>query len=183
MPEFNYSLLKSHGDDVYISSNVEIKRPHLVTVGSHVAIDSYQYWTTQVTMGDFIHVAPMCTIIGGELAELHMGNFVTIAAGSRIIVLGDGHNGFGLISPVIPEQYRDELVGGRVDLDDFVGLGTNAVIMPGVWIAKGVVVGANSLVTKDIREEWTIWAGSPARKIKDRRSDIMLRYARELGYE
>ncbi len=40
--------------------------------------------------------------------------------------------------------------------------------MPGVTLAKGTVIGANAVVTKDT-EEYAIFAGVPARKIGDRR--------------
>ena len=40
--------------------------------------------------------------------------------------------------------------------------------MPGVHIAEGIVVGANSVVTKDLVEPWSIYLGSPCRKIRDR---------------
>lgn len=36
------------------------------------------------------------------------------------------------------------------------------------FIAKGVVIGAGAVVTKPIYDENTIWAGNPARKVKDR---------------
>jgi acetyltransferase-like isoleucine patch superfamily enzyme len=53
--------------------------------------------------------------------------------------------------------------------------------MPGVTLAEGCVIGANSLVTKDT-EPWTIYMGSPAMPIKKRPKDKMLLYAKELGY-
>ena len=36
------------------------------------------------------------------------------------------------------------------------------------YIAKGVVIGVGSVVTKPIYDEFTIWAGNPARRIKNR---------------
>ena len=54
MSEFDYSLLKKSGNDVYISSNVVIKRPHSVEIGNHVAIDDYLYCTTQLKIGDYL---------------------------------------------------------------------------------------------------------------------------------
>ena len=49
--EFDKSLLKECCTDVYIIANVEIKRPHLVSIGNHVAIDSGFYITTQAEIG------------------------------------------------------------------------------------------------------------------------------------
>jgi acetyltransferase-like isoleucine patch superfamily enzyme len=50
-------------------------------------------------------------------------------------------------------------------LGDRVSIGTNATVLP-VSICNDVVVGAGSVVTKDITESG-IYAGNPARKIRD----------------
>jgi galactoside O-acetyltransferase len=181
--KFEYNSLEHFGDDVYISKSVEIKRPHLMTVGNHVAIDSYFYCTTSLWIGDYIHIAPFVSVIGGEDGIFLVGNFCTIAAGCRIVVRGDAHMGKGLVSPVIPPMYRDEVVGQNIVMNKFSALGTNAVMLPNTWLAEGVVVGANSLVTKPIEEPWGIYVGSPAKKIKDRPREQMLEFAKALGYD
>ncbi|MFM0211278.1 putative colanic acid biosynthesis acetyltransferase [Paraburkholderia sediminicola] len=43
-----------------------------------------------------------------------------------------------------------------------------AFVCPGAEIAEGVVVGARSVVTRSLRESWTVYAGMPARKISTR---------------
>ena len=55
----------------------------------------------------------------------------------------------------------------KVIIEDDVWLGINVVVMDGVTIGKGSVVGANSVVTKNI-EQYSIVAGSPAKLIKKR---------------
>ncbi len=45
-------------------------------------------------------------------------------------------------------------------------IGTGAVILPNVTIGEGAVVGANSVVTRNV-EPYTVVGGVPARKIKD----------------
>jgi acetyltransferase-like isoleucine patch superfamily enzyme len=52
-----------------------------------------------------------------------------------------------------------------IKLEDNCQIGMGTVIMPGVTIGEGAVVGANSLVTKDV-EPWTIVAGQPAKLLK-----------------
>lgn len=52
---YDYNSLMKFGNDVYISPNVEIKRPQLISIGNHVAIDSYFYITTGAHLGDYIH--------------------------------------------------------------------------------------------------------------------------------
>lgn len=44
-------------------------------------------------------------------------------------------------------------------------IGMGSIIMPGVTVGEGAIVGARSVVTKDI-PAWTIAAGSPAKVIK-----------------
>jgi acetyltransferase-like isoleucine patch superfamily enzyme len=112
--QFNYNSLRKCGEDVFISDNVEIRRPNLVEIGSHVAIDSGFYLTTAAQIGNYVHIAPYVTCIGGADAILEMGDFATLAAGVRLIVLGDEHLGAGLVGPVIPDPYKDRLVGGKI---------------------------------------------------------------------
>ncbi|MFA6901891.1 MAG: DapH/DapD/GlmU-related protein [Gallionellaceae bacterium] len=54
-----------------------------------------------------------------------------------------------------------------VIIDDDCWLGVNSVVMPGVTIGKGAVVGANSVVTRDVYP-YTVVAGAPAKVIKKR---------------
>ena len=52
-------------------------------------------------------------------------------------------------------------------MGDDVWIGTNSVVLPGVTIGKGAVIGAGTVVTKDI-PEYAIAVGNPARVIKYR---------------
>ena len=180
-PQFDLSRLKACGEDVFISASAEIRRPHLVSVGRHVAIDSGVYITTQAIIGDYIHLSPYITVIGGAKSSIIVEDFVTIAAGSRLIAGSDKFLGGGFTSVTVPEQYRDEVEFSTIHIKRFAGIGTNVVIMPGVTIAEGSVIGACSLVTKDT-EPWTIYTGIPAKAIKTRPREKMLAYAKELGY-
>lgn len=179
--QYDYRLLKKCGEDVFISSNVEIRRPHLVTVGNHVAIDSGVYITTQAEIADYIHIAPYITVIGGEKSKIVIDDFVTLAAGTRLIAGSDSFLGDGFTSVTVPEQYRDTVKFSTIHCQRFAGIGTNVVIMPGVTIAEGSVIGACSLVTKDT-EPWTIYMGVPARAVKMRKKEMLIAYAKELGY-
>lgn len=180
--EYDRELLKKYGQNIFISANVEIRRPQLVSVGSHVAIDTGFYCTVGAEIGDYIHIGPYVTVIGGGDGFLCMEHFTTIAAGSRIICGSDEHLGYGLVGPTAPAQFHDRVKIAPVIFRRFASAGTNVVIYPGVTLAEGTVIGACSLVTKNT-EPWTIYQGTPARPIRQRPRERMLAAARSLGYD
>jgi acetyltransferase-like isoleucine patch superfamily enzyme len=179
-PKYDLTRLAAVGQDVFISANVEIRRPHLLRLGSHLAIDSGFYCTTGAQLGDYIHIGPYVTIIGGEPARLEMAGFNTIGAGSRILCASDEFLGNGLVG-MAPPEFRDVVRVEPVVFERFASLGTNVVVHPGVTLAEGSVVGSCSLVTRSTRP-WTIYRGIPARPWKKRPRKKMIEAARKLGY-
>lgn len=152
-------------------------------VGNHVAIDSGFYITTAANLGDYIHIAPYVSVIGGERGSLIMGNFTNISAGGKIICGSDEFMGAGLITaPGIPDEYRDNLKVAPVIFEDFANVGTGVTILPGITLAQGSVIGACSLVTKNT-EPWTMYIGSPAKPYKARTKEKMIEFAKRLGYK
>lgn len=88
--------------------------------------------------------------------NVYIGNNVAITAGTKILT-----------------HYLDPSVKGRkfrigeVHIEDDVFIGVNVIICNSVTIGKGAIIGAGSIVTKDI-PPYQVWAGNPARYIKDR---------------
>lgn len=159
------------GEDVRIDSNTRIAHPDLVSIGSHVAIDWGFYCVTQMELGDYVHIAPYCTVIGGKEGCFKMGNFTAMAAGCRIICATDSYNGDSLIIPWIPTEYR-KIINKPVILENYVTLGTNTIVLPGITIAEGTVTGAGSVVTKNT-EPWSVYVGTPAKLIRPRSKQII----------
>lgn len=62
-----------------------------------------------------------------------------------------------------------------VTIDDYVWLGPNVIVLPGVHIGEGAVVGAGAVVTKDI-PPYTVNVGIPAKAVGERPKN--LRYDR-----
>lgn len=86
-----------------------------------------------------------------------IGDRVTVSSGVRLIT----HDGSGwLVSDDRGRRYRYAPI--RIGSDVFIGAGVT--ILPGVHIGDRVVVGAGSVVTRDIPDE-TVAAGVPARPI------------------
>jgi len=173
--------MKSIGVDVFINENALIKKPHLCQIGSHIAIDNGVTISTELIMGDYIHIAPFVVVIGGEKSKLILEDFSFVASGTKIVCGSEDYNGEGLIGPTIPEELR-KINFTTVKFERFAGCGVNCSIMPGVTLAEGSILGANSLLTKST-EPWTIYVGSPAKPIKIRRKDIIIENAKKLGYE
>ena len=171
----------SIGDDVFISEHSLIKRPHLCNIGSHNAIDNGVTISTQLQMGDYIHIAPYVVVIGGEKSKLILEDFSFVASGTKIVCGSEDYTGKGLVGPTIPEQYRT-VKYTTVKFERFAGCGVNCSIMPGITLAEGSILGANSLLTKNT-EPWTIYVGSPAKPTKIRDKKNIIKFAKELGYE
>ena len=99
-------------------------------------------------------------LFDGRHYHIKTGSDVSIGPEATILTLG--HN------PQSP-SFADR--GGDVIIGDRVWIAYRAIILPGVTIGEGAVVGAGSVVTKDV-EPYTIVAGNPARFIKKRNPEL-----------
>lgn len=176
----DYSKFKKIGEDVRINNSSQITRPELVELGNHISIDMCVYMSVSAKIGDYIHIAPHVSIIGGADSLLVMENFSAIATGSKIICASDDFKE-GFLCPFIPLEYR-KVINKPIIFKRFTASGANSVVMPGVTLAEGSVLGANSLLTHDT-EPWTIYVGSPARPLKIKRdSELILKGVKQMGY-
>jgi galactoside O-acetyltransferase len=152
-----------------------------MTIGRYVRISSFSMIAAGqgLYLGNFIHVSNQTGIIGGGICVLD--DFVQFAAGAQIITGTDRIDG-GIAAPTIPFELQDEYRSyyrSFVYCAKYSFVGTNAVILPGVTIGEGAVVGSGAVVTKDL-EPWGIYMGIPARCVKKRPKDSILRKGREL---
>jgi putative colanic acid biosynthesis acetyltransferase WcaF len=65
-------------------------------------------------------------------------------------------------------SHRMPLIFAPIDIGTECWIAAGVFVSPGVSIARGVVVGAKSVVTKSILMEWTVFAGNPCRFLKNR---------------
>lgn len=112
--------------------------------------------------GSHIHVGKNffanynCTII--DVAKVIIGDNCQMAP--NVAIYTAGH-------PVHPDTRNTAYEYGKeVRIGDNVWIGGNTVICPGVTIGDCCVIGAGSVVTKDI-PSWTIAAGNPCRVIRE----------------
>jgi len=168
---------KAIGKNVTIGKNVYFRYPELIEIGDNVIIDDFCYFTTALSIGNYVHIGPHCTCIGGSQSKLIMKDFSGFSAGCRIICGSDDYT-TGLTNPNIPIQFRGKTKIGEIVLGKHAVLGTNTVVHPLVTIGEGAATGSLTLVTKDL-EAWGIYIGSPAKKFKDREKDIIIQLENE----
>ncbi len=140
-----------------------------VALGANVIADTF-------TLGARSTIASGCKIRGeltiGELTGLNPGvvtiGRVTIGSRVRIaayvVLVGENHR---FDDPDIPIMDQGITSVGVVVEDD-VWIGANAVIVDGVTVGAHSVIAAGAVVTRDV-EPFSVMAGVPARKIRDRR--------------
>ncbi|MDR4317680.1 maltose O-acetyltransferase [Niallia circulans] len=62
-------------------------------------------------------------------------------------------------------------IEGKVVIDDYAWVSTNAMVMPGVTIGKGAIIAAGAVVTRNV-EPYAIVGGVPAKKIGERNKEL-----------
>jgi acetyltransferase-like isoleucine patch superfamily enzyme len=167
--------------DVYIDTDVLIKQDNIIE-GSHVAIDKGFYCTTNISIGNYIHIGPYVTIIGGKEANFIAKGFNNIMAGARIVCGSDRFDDSGLFGAMIPKEYKGTQIIEPVIMDEFSNIGTNAIVLPGSRLRKGVLLTAGSLLIGDT-EEWGVYKGNPAILVKKIDNYKIIKNAKKLGYE
>jgi maltose O-acetyltransferase len=113
-----------------------------------------------IRLGNHISVNKGCVLDG--TGGLVIGNYVMMAEGSCIY--SAQHRFDKLDTPMMLQGYEKS----ETIIEDDVWLGVRSVILPGVKVARGSIIAAGAVVTKDV-PEYSIVAGVPAKVIGDRR--------------
>ncbi|WP_322086229.1 acyltransferase [Burkholderia sp. BCC1999] len=157
-------------------------------LGNHLFMNYMPYRIRHWFLGRF------CQVRIGRDSSIAMGCFVTgyhISIGDNTVVnrytymdgrvpltIGNNVNisHYTLIQTLTHDPQNPDFVClcKPVVIEDHVWIGARAIISPGVRIGEGAVVGAGSVVTRDV-EPYTIVAGNPARFIKERTRDLRYR--------
>jgi acetyltransferase-like isoleucine patch superfamily enzyme len=149
--------------DIRGRKNIEFGRKF--TAGYHCRIETHASHKEKVLIigqnvqiNDFVHIAAKQSVV--------IGNNVLIA--SKVYISDISHGSYKGDSddsaPEVDPQKR-KLISNPVLIDEKVWIGESVSILPGVRIGKASIIGANSVVTKDI-PDYCIAAGNPAKVIK-----------------
>ena len=150
------AVARNFGNGVRIGSAVGFKHLETFEVGEAVFIGSQVYiqgrFDGTCSIGNHVWIGPQSYF---DARSLIIEEYVGWGPGAK--VLGSSHIGFPVDVPII----QTDLEVKQVRIGAWADIGTNAVVLPGVTIGQGSVVGAGSVVTKDVAP-FSIVAGAPA---------------------
>lgn len=166
------------GRNVTVFKGAVLVNPKNIELGDGCQIDDFVHIiaSQRVRIGRRAHVACFSSLAGG--GEITLGDFVGVSAGSRLLSGTDDFLGGGLTGPTIPAEFRS-VTRSFVRVGKHAILGTNTIVHPGVEIGEGVATGSATLVTKSLAD-WGVYTGIPARRVKDRPRETVLRLAAQL---
>lgn len=133
------------GENVVIVSGFEANRPDRIFLGSHIYIGPYAKFNS----------------VGG----IRIQSGVIIGPYCHIYTANHKYDGDIKTLPFDEREYLKP-----VEIQKYVWIGGDVIILPGVTIGEGSVIGAGSIVTKDI-PPLAIAVGSPAKVIKYRNKE------------
>lgn len=160
--------LKNKG--VVVGKNIILRNPQYISCGKNVVIgdeskllccDSYgeeKYDDLpEIQIGDNFYATRNFTIQCAN--KVIIGK--NVLAASNVFIIDYNHG----INPLTMSYLDNPLTRGVVFIDDGVWIGNDVIILPNVHIGKKSIIGAGSVVTKNI-PEFCIAVGNPAKVIK-----------------
>lgn len=160
----------SVGYNVLISKKASIYNAHKINIGSNVRIDDFCILSGKITIGNYIHIAAYTAVYGGE-SGVYIDDFANISSRVTIYSVCDDFSGETMTNPMIPDEYKN-VYSEAVYIDRHVIIGSTSVILPGVHLKEGSSFGCFSFINHN-SEEWSINAGIPFKKIKDRKKTLL----------
>lgn len=123
-----------------------------------------------IFIGDHV-ILNRSVLLDGRGGTINIGNNVDIGQETNIWTLE--HD--------VHDDYH-KAAGAPVVIEDFVWVANRVTILPGVTIGRGAVIACNSVVTKDV-PPMAIMGGIPARKIGDRKSQLLYTLSQRAWFE
>jgi acetyltransferase-like isoleucine patch superfamily enzyme len=159
------ALLKKCGPNTKLFPLAKLCKPEVIEIGDWCRIHDFVFmWGgLGIKMGNYNDIQPFVNFWGG--GELIMGDYISIGGGSQLLTATYDYKGYRMVDG-LPDGHTNTLFGKLV-IESDVYIGVNCTIMPNVTIGEGAVIGGGSFVNKDC-EPWSIYVGSPAKKIADR---------------
>ncbi len=152
---YNHGFQKNNvsiGFHVILDSTFDIYSKGSLSIGDYTFVGrSRVYAANKVSIGSFCLISDNVCIMDSDLHPVSISS-------RRQIALAWSKGQF-------PDVYTN-IPSSPVSIGDDCWIGFGSSILKGVTIGNGAIVGAGSVVTKDV-PPWTIVAGNPARIIRE----------------
>lgn len=168
--ELKKLAFKAIGKDVLISRYARVYNIKSIEIGSNVRIDDFCFLSGKIKIGSHVHVSAFASLCGGNKGIV-LEDFVNISEKVVIFAKTDDFSGASLTNPTIPDKFKT-VFEAPVILKKHAIVGVSSSILPGVTMGEGSVLGAKSFLKQSI-EPWSIYAGAPAKKLKDRKKGLL----------
>ena len=186
---WNHDLREQLGDpvaarsrEVLIGHQVLINDPERVKPGNRVRVDPFTLITCGLETGDNVHICSHVVLGGGRQHTVCLGNWCFIGYGSQLFCASEDYS--GRYGPIGDYWGHNKIYRGDITFEDYCGVASQCLVLPGVHFPEGAVVAAQSLVyrTEDLKP-WWIHKGTPARPWKPRDRESCLEHAARWGLE
>ena len=162
--QFRKGDFKSIGDNVIFEPGVLVFHPENIVLGSNIYIGHNAilkgYYKSLMEIGTDTWIGQGCFF--HSAGGLKIGNAVGI--GPMVKILTSHHDDINLNVPVLELP----LVFKPVIIEDGADIGTGSVILPGVRVGRNSIIGAGSVVNRDVLP-FAVYAGVPAKLLKMRK--------------
>jgi len=173
-------VLGACGRNVFFGVDITLRHPHKIRIGNDVVIDdgcvldakgssnagitigngvflgrqtSVNTKDGDIVLEDGVNISAFCTVFSAS--QVRCGRNTLIAAYTYLV--GGGHDMTSTDTAIIDQERPS--AGITIGANGWIGTGVS--ILDGVTLGHDVVIGANSVVTKDV-ENYAVAAGSPA---------------------
>jgi acetyltransferase-like isoleucine patch superfamily enzyme len=162
------SRLHSVGAQSSVHPPATLYKPQLISLGRKTVIREHAWLNAGRGQG----AEPVLRIGNG----CYIGRFVQINAANSVVLedkvlvadkvyISDVDHKFS--DPSLPVIDQGVVSKGKVLLREGCWIGTGAVILSGVTVGRNAIVGANSIVNRDV-PDYAVVAGSPAKILRER---------------
>jgi virginiamycin A acetyltransferase len=173
--EVNYNILVNNKDLNFPIKIIDSKC-NFASIGEGCVISDARCYG-EITLGKFVTITGPGTVVKSLKERIDIGSFTSI--GQNVCIVDFNHS-FGRMTSsfihhlLLKGNYLNDIqTKGSVIIGEDVWIGSNAVILPGVTIGRGSIVGAGSIVTKDI-PKYSVVFGSPAKIVSKRFEDNII---------
>lgn len=171
------------GPDALLSDRASYYNCARIRIGARSRVDDHVVMSAGeggIDIGSNVHIAVFSSLLGR--GRICLEDFSGLSARVSVFSSSDDYTGAALTNPTVPTRYSqvDHL---PVTLKRHVIVGAGSVVLPGVTLEEGCAIGALSVVRSD-GLPFTIYSGNPARRVGERRRDLLVKeqaYLAELG--